>query len=605
LRPTPESSIAWATTGMSISTSFRVGSSRALHCANETMATSFIGPPSASDVLPVRLIVGVGLAGGPEVLDALEGGLALLGRRPHGLDPHAHVDVLGLGLLDEVHHPDVGPVEEDRRRHVGDLHLLVVERHVDDTERGDGALVADLDRLLAERHAVRRARAAGRAVHLVAHGAPLAEDLALLDAAQEHRLGVPGDEPVAQLDRRVDLLDDVFGGGLALGHLLLLGHECLDVVDVADALVAPAGRDPHAGAHARLVAGVDDVQQRGVGAVEADERPGEGTVERVLLVRVGDPRPGGDLAVRADLDEVVDAELLAGLGVVLGGRADHVPVLGADAEEPAVAQAGHEPADDGADGPRVRVLEDVGRFEDVGLRHGQMRTRSRGASQTAVDSGGMTLQPDPREMYAFQDPAEDLARARKHELVREVKRLIDLTAHIDVERADRDELAQLADDAASLADRLEPLPSLLEVGGMAAQNGPQGALLERSGISGRANPLAPPMQWHPDGDVLRGWATYSPAYEGPIGNVHGGFVAAAFDDLMGMAQMASGSAGYTGTLTVKMLRPTPLNKRIDYEAGVERVDGRKIYVWAKSRDAATLLAEAQILFIAPEAGMPR
>src|SRR6266511_3753730 len=100
----------------------------------------------------------------------------------------------------------------------------------------------------------------------------------------------------------------------------------------------------------------------------------------------------------------------------------------------------------------------------------------------------MTLQPDPREMYALIDPA----------------------AHIDVERADRDELAQLADDAAALADRLEPLPSLLEVGGMAAQQGAQGALLERSGISGRANPLAPPMQWHPDGEILRGWATYSP-----------------------------------------------------------------------------------------------
>jgi hypothetical protein len=186
-----------------------------------------------------------------------------------------------------------------------------------------------------------------------------------------------------------------------------------------------------------------------------------------------------------------------------------------------------------------------------------------------------------------------------------VKRLIDLTAHIDVERADRDELSQLADDAAELADRLEGLPSLLEVGGMAAQQGAQGALLERSGISGRANPLAPPMQWHPDGDILRGWATYSPAYEGPIGHVHGGFVAAAFDDLMGMAQMASGIAGYTGTLTVKMLKPTPLNRRIDYEAGVDRVDGRKIYVWARSRDADTLLAEAQIVFIAPKAGMPR
>ncbi len=217
----------------------------------------------------------------------------------------------------------------------------------------------------------------------------------------------------------------------------------------------------------------------------------------------------------------------------------------------------------------------------------------------------MTLQPDPREMYAFMDPAEDLARARKHELVREVKRLIDLTAHIDVERADRDELAQLADDAAALADRLEPLPSLLEVGGMAAQQGAQGALLERSGISGRANPLAPPMQWHPDGEILRGWATYSSAYEGPIGHVYGGFVAAAFDDLMGMAQMASGIAGYTGTLTVKMLRPTPLNRRIDYDAGVDGIDGRKIYVWAKSRDADTLLAEAEIVFIAPKVGVPR
>jgi hypothetical protein len=82
-------------------------------------------------------------------------------------------------------------------------------------------------------------------------------------------------------------------------------------------------------------------------------------------------------------------------------------------------------------------------------------------------------------------------------------------------------------------------------------------------------------------------------------------VAAAFDDLMGMAQMASGIAGYTGTLTVKMLRPTPLNTRIDYEAGVDRVDGRKIYVWARSRDADTLLAEAEIVFIAPKAGMPR
>ena len=57
----------------------------------------------------------------------------------------------------------------------------------------------------------------------------------------------------------------------------------------------------------------------------------------------------------------------------------------------------------------------------------------------------MTLQPDPREVYAFLDPAEDLARARKHELVRQVKRVIDQVAHVDTDRADADELAALAD----------------------------------------------------------------------------------------------------------------------------------------------------------------
>jgi acyl-coenzyme A thioesterase PaaI-like protein len=128
--------------------------------------------------------------------------------------------------------------------------------------------------------------------------------------------------------------------------------------------------------------------------------------------------------------------------------------------------------------------------------------------------------------------------------------------------------------------------------------------MERSGISGRSNPLAPPLHLEMVDGITRGWAEYTDAYEGPIRCLHGGFVAAAFDDLMGFAQMASGLAGYTGTLTVKMIRPTPLGKRIDYEAGLDRVEGRKIWCWATSRHGDQLLAEAQIVFIAPKDGMP-
>jgi hypothetical protein len=210
----------------------------------------------------------------------------------------------------------------------------------------------------------------------------------------------------------------------------------------------------------------------------------------------------------------------------------------------------------------------------------------------------MTLPPDARTTYDAHDPVENPPRARKHALVRAVKRLIELTAHLDPNEATDDAVSDLTERVDAISDQLEALPTLHARGGLAASRGDDGALLERSGISGRSNPLAAPVQWEPRGDRYVGWATYTPAYEGPMGCVHGGFVAAAFDDLMGAAQMLSGKAGYTGTLTVKMLRPTPLLRRIDYEAFVDHVDGRKIYVSAHSSCEGERLAEAEIVFIA-------
>jgi hypothetical protein len=217
----------------------------------------------------------------------------------------------------------------------------------------------------------------------------------------------------------------------------------------------------------------------------------------------------------------------------------------------------------------------------------------------------MPLPPDPRTTYDATNPAEDPPLARKHRLVREAKRLVELVAHLDADEAAPTDIDAVADAVSEVADRLEPLPSLHAKGGLASVGGHQGALLERSGISGRSNPLAPPVQWEANGDDLRGWAHYTPAYEGPMGHVHGGFVAAAFDDIMGSAQMASGIAGYTGTLTVKMLRPTPLLKPIDYAAGVRGVEGRKIYAWGTSECEGERLGEADIVFIAPKVGLPR
>jgi acyl-coenzyme A thioesterase PaaI-like protein len=211
----------------------------------------------------------------------------------------------------------------------------------------------------------------------------------------------------------------------------------------------------------------------------------------------------------------------------------------------------------------------------------------------------MSLPEDPSQIYLGGEPVEDERRAAKHRLVREVKRVVDHAALIDVGANEPEALSSFGDDAAALADRLEEAPSLRAFGGAAVARQADAVLAERSPISGRSNPLAPPLHLDMEEGVTRAWAVWTDAYEGPPGCLHGGWVAAAFDDIMGLAQMASGKAGFTGTLTVKMLRPTPLHKRIDYEAHLDRVDGRKIWVKATARDRDELLGEAQIVFIAP------
>jgi hypothetical protein len=207
-----------------------------------------------------------------------------------------------------------------------------------------------------------------------------------------------------------------------------------------------------------------------------------------------------------------------------------------------------------------------------------------------------------RNVWIASEAPAGSARTIKHDLVRETKRLVEAVALLDPEIANDSDpgvLSELVEKTRSLADGAEGLPSLRARGGLASAEGDDGTLMERSGISGRSNPLASPLHLWVDGPLTRAWALWTAAYEGPPGTLHGGFVAAAFDDLLGFAQMASGQAGYTGRLTVRMRRPTPLNVRVDYEAAVDAVDGRKIVVSGKATVDDTVVAEADCLFVAP------
>ena len=127
---------------------------------------------------------------------------------------------------------------------------------------------------------------------------------------------------------------------------------------------------------------------------------------------------------------------------------------------------------------------------------------------------------------------------------------------------------------------------------------------ELNPISGMSNPIAPPLQVWIDGELAHGRATLGWAYEGPPGSVHGGFVAALFDQFMGIAQAIGGQPGMTGTLAVRYHRPTPLHRELTLLGKLLRTEGRKTIVHAEMRSGELLTAECEALFVRPLGGMP-
>jgi acyl-coenzyme A thioesterase PaaI-like protein len=123
------------------------------------------------------------------------------------------------------------------------------------------------------------------------------------------------------------------------------------------------------------------------------------------------------------------------------------------------------------------------------------------------------------------------------------------------------------------------------------------AVMPYSPVSGKRNPIAPPVRMWKEGNEVRGEATFSPTYAGPPDSVHGGIIAAVFDEVLSMANVITGKAGFTGTLTIKYHRKTPLNTPIELWGANVRQDGRKQHSRAEMRVNGEVTASAEGLFI--------
>jgi acyl-coenzyme A thioesterase PaaI-like protein len=197
--------------------------------------------------------------------------------------------------------------------------------------------------------------------------------------------------------------------------------------------------------------------------------------------------------------------------------------------------------------------------------------------------------PGYRDLETFTTPA----RARLAEATRHL---------IDAVMTSEDATDAALDDTAAAVERLVEgltgVPAGMHPAGVRERAERAGLdYLPRSPVVGEASPFAPPFEWElRDGRTIARASLGAP-YEGPPGYVHGGMIALIFDEVLGMANIAAGVPGMTGTLSVRYRKPTPLRRPVEIQGWVERVTGRRILCRGTMHVDGVLTAEAEGIFV--------
>jgi acyl-coenzyme A thioesterase PaaI-like protein len=180
-------------------------------------------------------------------------------------------------------------------------------------------------------------------------------------------------------------------------------------------------------------------------------------------------------------------------------------------------------------------------------------------------------------------------------LTASVRRLIDATIRTEVDAAAIVAAKNKIDSAtAQLSDRLMP-------GSFGVQLTHDGQSIALGNVViGQRNPVAPPLviRDEADGTVCTNFVLGA-AYEGPPGMLHGGVCALILDHVLGATAHLPNKPAYTGTLTLRYLRGTPLGQPLCARAHVERIDGAKTFAVGHIADAEGVTVQAEGVFIHP------
>lgn len=229
-----------------------------------------------------------------------------------------------------------------------------------------------------------------------------------------------------------------------------------------------------------------------------------------------------------------------------------------------------------------------------------MTTEPTGSTEPPGPTGGEAAWDPSRAFFSRQDP--DAVEPRRRVSWRIGDSMREIVERLVATQAPDQDLEAMAVELEAVAEKLrgfqhgrsyEGFSEIANAGG----EGPTPGHVDYSPILGRSNPLAPPVRLRLEDRLVVGEVRFGSAYEGPPGSVHGGVVAAAFDEVLGATQAMSGRPGMTGTLTVRYRSPTPLHTDLRFEARLDRIEGRKLFCSSRLLAGDTLCAEAEGVFI--------
>ena len=154
------------------------------------------------------------------------------------------------------------------------------------------------------------------------------------------------------------------------------------------------------------------------------------------------------------------------------------------------------------------------------------------------------------------------------------------------------------------ADLIEAASKLLAPYDADEWSSPSG---RRMDLPNRGSLLSIPGDYHKtDGERVAGTVCFRRFHLGRNGAVHGGCIAQLFDSLLGYTAFRLTRSLYqrTAFLHVDYRKIVPIEAKLQVDAGVDHVDGRKMFITGRVLDDDVVLAEANALFVKLNPGQP-